>query len=128
MILSIYDSSFSLWEKAPLFLGILLFLISSGRPSLWILSNLFLYSGSFYPVLCQARDLRCTTTFYLVVMGYDWILVTFGSVYIFHLRQNIEQKIELLLHKVYPSYGYLAYTANRYSKPITSYCQGWTVP
>ena len=82
MILSICDSSFSLREKAPLFLGILLFLISSGRLSVWIFSNLFLYLGSFYSVLCQARDLRCTTTFYLVVLGYDLLLVTFGSVYI----------------------------------------------
>ena len=92
MILSVYDSSFSLWEKATLFLCILLFLISSGRPSVWILSNLFLYSGSFYSVLCQARHLRCTTTFYLVVLGYDWLLITFGSVYIFHLRQKLNKK------------------------------------
>ena len=44
-----------LWEKASLSLGILLFFISSGRPSVCILSNFFFVS--FNSMLYQARGL-----------------------------------------------------------------------
>ena len=43
--------------------------------------------------------LRCTATFFLVVLGYDCLLVTFWPMYTFHLRQKLNKKLHSFITK-----------------------------